>query len=233
MISSYDGCSFQKEIQSTNKDKLAVALVTEDDKDSSDYSIQRTFEKNFSNINGYQLKFARTKDIESMLEDIKGFSKIRKINSLIQVYHGDSISFDVKSKEEIDTTNAEKIFKGYSKYFAKDATIILYSCSTGEGKNNLAEKLSKVFNREVIAPRVALGTQETVPDSERINEFKKNSLDQVVFDYKNFELMSGVYDTNSGGTEVDTTVSPYSCMDSSMTLLDRNGKKYFLIVKPK
>ncbi|MDP3966444.1 MAG: hypothetical protein Q8Q04_02850 [archaeon] len=168
--------------------KLALALITNHDQYKVFDRIEESFKKDFLDLPDYKINFERTKSIQEIKNCIERYSKCNKIDALILAYHGDKYSMGVKSFQKIDTLNVKSIFGGYSDSFSKDAIIILYSCSTGSGEDNIAKRLSDVLDRDVVAPKFDLTPESILKSWQRSGEFTPDENGRVSFDYKNFKV---------------------------------------------
>ena len=167
--------------------KLALALITLYDPPKASVGMEEMFKNNFSNIPDYELFTQRTRGIQGLIDAIKNHSKSKPIDALILAYHGEKSSFIINESEEINYSNVERIFEEYKNLFSKEAIIILYSCATGSGEDNIAKRLSNALNRDVVAPKYGLIPETYLESWQRINEFSLDENGRIAFDYNNFK----------------------------------------------
>lgn len=102
-----------------------------------------------------------TRPLRKAIYAISEIGKIEKINYLVIAGHGEPRAIDVLSLNINSTTIKTPLFKSIEQHLAKDAKIILLSCSTGkqiDGKTPIAKEIAQTLNRTVIAP-----TQDAAP----------------------------------------------------------------------
>jgi len=167
--------------------KHVLALITEYDPPRVTEGMEKMFEEDFSDLPNYNIYSKRSKSIEEILYNLRISSRLRPLDGLILAYHGEKYSMRVNEFDFIDTSNVKKIFEGYSDSFSKDAVIILYSCSTGSGEDNIARRISEILKRDVLAPKVPLAPETSLPKGERMGEFGPDENGRLSFDYKNFK----------------------------------------------
>ena len=167
--------------------KSVLALITEYDPPGVTQGMEKMFKEDFSDLPDYHIYSKRSKSIEEILYALNVSSRIRPLDGLILAYHGEKYSMSVNKFESIDTSNVKEIFERYLDSFSKDAVIILYSCSTGSGEDNIARRISEVLNIDVLAPKVPLIPETSVPETKRIGEFGPDENGRLSFDYKNFK----------------------------------------------
>ncbi|MDP3966445.1 MAG: hypothetical protein Q8Q04_02855 [archaeon] len=195
----------KKEVCKKNEDKkIALALITTYDPPKASKGIEEMFKANFSELPEYKLYTNRTTCIEDLTKCIEVHSKEKKIDALVLAYHGDKYSFRIDSSHTIDTTNVEEIFRKYSDSFSKDAIIILYSCSTGSGEDNIAKRLSDVLDRDVVAPRLGLIPETYLEPWQRMGEFALDDNGRISFDYDNFKRYLDMYYFSAPSNSVAT-----------------------------
>jgi hypothetical protein len=117
------------------------------------YKIQK-FQKHFD----VQAKIVRCKDeMFQQLHQLKLQHPDREIKVVDIVSHGDVDMLDINNREDDSVLTIPDIQPDEFKDCAKDAVIILDACSTGEGKNSIAENIARNNpGKTVIAPKVPL-----------------------------------------------------------------------------
>lgn len=172
--------------------KLAVALITNYDHNNATKGMDRIFKEDFTDLPDYVLYTSRVNNVEELFNNLRDYSALKPIDALILAYHGDKNGININSKQRINRFNAKELFKDYSSVFSKDAVILLYSCSTGEGRKNIATSLADVLDRDVIAPKVVLIPETSLKPGERIGEFSSDENGRVSFDFDNFRTYGNI-----------------------------------------
>lgn len=212
--------------------KLALALITTSDHNNATKGMEEMFQDNFKELPQYQLYSGRPKKIRDLLNFIRDYSKIKRIDALVLAFHGRRESMNVSLWDNIGIYNAKDIFKGYSQCFSDSAIIILYSCSVGSGKKNLAKVINDVLNRDVIAPKFTLIPETDLPPDKRVGEFALTEDGRVSFDYKDYRIYSELY---FKGDMYDKAVAPISYVGVRKNRLKLDAKNdkdsLFLIIK--
>ena len=134
--------------------RLSLALITNYDPNNATERMEEMFRKDFSDLPNYVLYTSRARNLEEIFNNLRDYSVLRPIDALILAYHGNRNGMKVNSGQSINSSNVETLFRGYSFVFSEDAVILLYSCSTGKGDENIATTLADVLDRDVVAPNL-------------------------------------------------------------------------------
>ncbi len=169
--------------------KLALALIAKHDYNGATEGMETMFKNDFLDIPNYQLYTERIESMPQIFLYWNDYAKIKKIDTLILAFHGREKSLDIDYLEQIDFSNLERLFENYDILLAEDARVILYSCASGKGKDNIANRLEKILKRKIIAPKFPLMPGTDL--SGKVNEFISED-GNVGFNEKDFCLYSSI-----------------------------------------
>ncbi len=186
VIDAYDPAEVPALKEALEDRKLALALITTHDYNNATEGMEGMFAADFEDIPGYVLRTGRPEDIEAILNHVRDYAAVKKIDALILAYHGSSSSMTVNGMDSLNEWNVDEIFAGYEDCFTPDARIILYSCSVGAGKENVTTAISQALDRDVIGPRADLIPETELAASARIGEFDVDDDGRLTFDPDNY-----------------------------------------------
>ncbi len=212
--------------------KMALALITTDDYNGANVGLEDTLQANFTRIPGYELFCQRVNSRGELFNALRDYSLVKDIDALILAFHGNGSAFEVSFLGEVNTFNVAGSFRHYAPLFEKDAVVLLYSCSTGKGKSNIATHLADVLGVDVIAPRVPLGTQADISLDERVDELACDESGRLSFNYANFvrfEKLREYCDKGSIDEDCVAQISHCGCKDAVVDET-RSGRDDFLVV---
>ena len=90
------------------------------------------------------------------------------------------------SRPNLHQRNISSVCEGIGKALQPGAPVILYSCLTGEGDDNLAADLANTLGRPVIAPTHFWLMQTAVAPSQRISELRFDATGRLTVDTDKF-----------------------------------------------
>ena len=103
-------------------------------------------------------------------------------------FHGKPNRLYLSATETLHQRNVEQRCQGLSQALHPEAPIILYSCLTGEGDDNLAGDLAQVLDRPVVAPAYYWLMQTALRQDLRTPELALDSRGRLTIDAKQFGL---------------------------------------------
>ncbi len=208
--------------------KLALALITNHDYNNAAKGMESMFHQDFSDLPDYKLYTQRTDNLEELFNNLRDYSKVKSIDALILAYHGNQNIMRINESQIITSSNAKKLFKDYQSVFSDDAIIILYSCSTGKGRKNIATALANTLNKDVIAPKFTLIPETDIDKNKRIGEFAPDKNKRISFDYENFKMYPQI---NFKDDIYKNSIATFSYQKNhSKKPKNKNAKKYFLFI---
>lgn len=217
--------------------KLALALVTDYDELNNGgviSGIAETFPVDFQDMPNHVLKIGYTENLGDVLNYIRDYSSVQKIDSLILVYHGNDSLMQINNIEYLNPEAIKDIFSGYDDCFTDSARLLLYSCETGDGKGLLVHAFANTLDMETMAPKKIVVSENLVKDVARKGEFAYDDSGRVSFDTDKFGLIN--YTPPKGGeTRVlmgPRTLEIYSNFVKHPDSPD-DGIDLFLLVTPK
>ena len=181
----------------------SVALITEHDHNLAFDGIERLFRHNFQDLPA-RLETARI----ACGADFYTLADVKKagqpINNLILGFHGHP-KYMCISKYETLSEQSIGLLAPWKQILAGDATILLYSCSTGAEDKPIAKTVSAFLERDVFAPKFTLVPETDIGHTAPIGEFACTEDSRISFAYENFRhykhiLFKGYRYDNSIGT---------------------------------
>ncbi len=212
------------------KKKLALALITTSDPNSATEGMEEMFMEDFSGLPDYQLYTERASNLGKVFKNLRDYSSIQSLDALILAFHGSQYRMNINFFQQIDKNNSPRLFKDYGQVFSPDAVILLYSCATGAGRNNLARSLATTLKRKIVAPKLDLFPETDLKQYERVGEFGLDEDGRVSFKYDNFRLYKNL---NFKGENYPDVLAPFSYKNAhgdEVVEENAHGKDYFLIL---
>lgn len=132
---------------------LAIAVLQKEDYNGVLYKFSKNLRKL---VNKYKILFYEVSNEEEFYKTLKNvYEEFGKINVLIIAGHGDergtAFSYKESEKETLDISDEKEIEK-LKGFFDEKSSIIMFSCSTGKGNENIASLLSRTLEVTVFAP---------------------------------------------------------------------------------
>ncbi|MGV8086738.1 MAG: DUF4347 domain-containing protein [Candidatus Woesearchaeota archaeon] len=228
IIDAFPKEQFYSMKKETGHKKLALALIASTKTTNELENIENTFKKDFADIPNYQLYTERTENLNELFNNLRDYSLIKPIDALILVYHGNKKNMKIDTEKYLRSTNVKRLLKDYKSVFAKDAVIILYSCSTGKGEENIAQNISETLDISVIAPKYVFCSENMLLANERMGEFIVDTNKRLSFDYNNFEAYKMIIGKGKKGYTLIATSAHATYSDTALTL---EKDKLFLIIE--
>jgi hypothetical protein len=228
IIDAFPSSEFRSMKDSLGQKKLALAIIADDDPNNATHGMEEMFQADFSDLQDYKLYTARADNFYGLFNQIRDYSLLKPIDALILAGHGNKDRISINPDERITTLNARQLFSGYSSLFSKDAVIILYSCSSGKGDNNLADAVSDALDRDAIAPRYTLIPETALPAEERAGEFVPDSSGRITFSCGTFRYYRNITFNEEGHTAAIATTS-YETLNPGQASA-RDCGSYFLFL---
>jgi hypothetical protein len=220
VIDAYDPAEVPALKEALEDRKLALALITTHDHNGATEGMEEMFAADFEDIPGYVLRTGRPEDIDAMLNHIRDYAAVKKIDTLILAYHGSSSSMSVSGMESLSEWNVDEVFAGYEDSFTPDARIILYSCSVGSGDGNVTTAIARALDRDAIGARGSLIPETELASSARIGEFEVDGDGRLTFDADNYARFDKL--RFKGSTYYDA-VAPRSYKGVGDNVIDADG----------
>jgi len=138
---------------------------------------------------GYQLVFSKVSSIQDINNAIHSIES--KIHVLFIKAHGSPTSLSLSIEHSISAQNLEQI---EFNHLSPDSVVVLCSCSTGkmnEKEKSIAEKMSMIFHRTVIAPKGSCTSDSFYVDPKNItnSSWRKIRFKRSTFRMKQSELV--------------------------------------------
>ncbi len=152
VIDAFPASELERMSQQVEGKKLALALITTYDYNGMSKYEEEYLEYEFAQMPGYKLFCKRVSSKGELFNALRDYSIIKPIDALILSFHGDRSFFALGLLDYVSMANASA-FNSYAPLFSDDAVVLLSSCDTGKGEDNVARRLSKVLDVDVVAPK--------------------------------------------------------------------------------
>lgn len=130
-----------------------LVLIAQEDPSGSFRDLEETLARNLAQFPLIQPSFVRIGGAHEFRRSILAEAKFRgPIDGLLLAFHGKPNRLYLSATETLHQRNVQQSCEGLSQALHPEAPIILYSCLTGEGDDNLAGDLAKAMDRTVMAP---------------------------------------------------------------------------------
>lgn len=172
-----------------SQQKVLVLIAREDPAGSFD-GLENTLSHNFNRLPGVEPTFRRVDGVSEFREAILSSGRLEgdRLDGLVLAFHGKPNRLHLSATETLNQRNVRDHCEDLHLALRPKAPVILYSCLTGEGEDNLAADLAKHLRRPVVAPSYYWLMQTPVPLEERISELKLDPQGRLTIDRSQFAL---------------------------------------------
>ena len=181
-------CQCQSPIRTPDSSRALVLIATNDPTGSFD-GFEGTMRNSLASSPTYRATFARISDLyqfrAALLDEA---TKNGPIHTLILAFHGRPNKLQLNAEESLHQRNVQEVCQGLDRALHPAANVILFSCLTGEGDDNLAQDLARALKRPVQAPTHFWLMQTAVPLAQRIPELNCDPQGRLRIDTSQFAL---------------------------------------------
>lgn len=171
VIDAYPANTLEQKKAETKDMKMALAVVMTHELQDRKKDFAEQISKDLENLGNVKAYTLTSDNLLDMLNNIRDYSLVKPIDSLILVFHGDKQGLNLDSAiMSVPKKFLPRIFEEYNNCFASDATILIYSCNAG-AEGSTAEVLATSLDREVEGP-VGLIAIPTLRVDQEGNPFK-------------------------------------------------------------
>ncbi|NCF91220.1 MAG: hypothetical protein GWQ05_09715 [Verrucomicrobiaceae bacterium] len=164
-----------------------LILIAQRDPMGSFDSLETTLANNFAQLPGIQASYHRITDLAELRNTVQDTKRTTgPLAGLILAFHGKPNKLHLGSGPNLHQRNVSSVCEGIGKALQPGAPVILYSCLTGEGDDNLAADLANTLGRPVIAPTHFWLMQTAVAPSQRISELRFDATGRLTVDTDKF-----------------------------------------------
>lgn len=166
-----------------------LVLIAERDPVGSFDGLETTLTNNFAQLTGIQASYHRIANLAALRNTVLDTRRTGgPLAGLILAFHGKSNKLHLGSGPNLHQRNLSSACEGIGEALLPGAPVILYSCLTGEGDDNLAADLATTLDRPIIAPSHFWLMQTAVPPAQRIAELHLDAAGRLTVDANKFAL---------------------------------------------
>lgn len=167
-----------------------LVLIAQEDPSGSFYDLDQALAQNLAMFPQIESpNIVRVDGAEQFRKAILAEAALRgPIDALLLAFHGQPNRLYLSATETLHQRNLEQRCQGLSQALHPEAPVILYSCLTGEGDDNLARDLANVLDRPVVAPAYYWLMQTSLMMNLRTPELALDSRGRLTVDADQFGL---------------------------------------------
>jgi len=223
VIDAFPASELEEMSRQVEGKKLALALITTFDYNGMSEYEEEYLEYEFFQMPGYRLFCQRVNSKMELFNALRDYSMVKPIDALILAFHGNQSCFSLGLLDYVSMANASA-FNSYAPLFSDEAVVLMSSCDTGKGKDNIARRLSEALDVDMVAPRGLLSNCCGLELDER---------GRVSFDYSDLVWFKKVrLDCDQGKIYRNAIASDYFCGCKDAVVDEaQSGRNAFLFVE--
>ena len=182
-------CQHSPSTTSPRGAQTVLVLIAQRDPVGSFDGLETTLANNFAQLPGIEASYHRITDLAQLRNTVLETRRTTgPLAGLVLAFHGKPNKLHLGGGPNLHQRNLSSVCKGIGQALQPNAPVILYSCLTGEGDDNLAADLAATLRRPVIAPTHFWLMQTAVPPSQRISELGLDEKGRLTVDKAKFAL---------------------------------------------